>query len=120
MRRTLAETIFRRKKVIPGWIYIRKAPMGPPTAQGAAEEAVDDLLRDVSVSFDFSPVLSGDRRQAQKVAEDFISDVRAAAAKDDLVDSELLEARLKTLWPWWYRSLNHFRTRLKATLKTVK
>jgi hypothetical protein len=117
---TITETIFRRKKVIPGWIYIRKAPMGPPPAKGPAEEAIDDLIRDTAVSFDFSPLLSGDRRQAQKIAEDFMSDVRAAAEKDDLVDSDLLDARLKKLWPWWFRSLNTFRDRLKAALKTVR
>jgi len=117
---TLTETIFRRKKVIPGWIYVRKAPMGPPLPSTPAEEALDDLIRDTAVSFDFSPLLSGDRRQAQKVAEDFAADVRAAAAKDDLVKEGDLEDRMAKLWPWWFRSLNTFRDRLKATIKTGK
>jgi len=117
---TFTETIFRRKKVIPGWIYIRKAPMGPPPAKDPSEEAIDDLIRDVAVGFDFSPLLSGDRRQAQKVAEDFMADVRASAEKDDLVDGALLDARMAKLWPWWFRSLNTFRDRLKAALKTVR
>ena len=122
--KTITETIFRRKKVIPGWIYIRKAPMGPPVAVGPVEEAIDDLIRDVAVSHDFSPLLSGDRRQAQKVAEDFVADVRAAAANDDLVEEEALTARLMGLfdrsaqpdWPWFEEDLTYDNAKLAHAL----
>jgi len=118
--KTISESIYRRKQVIPGWIYIRKTPMGPPLPSTPAVEAIDDLIRDVAVGFDFSPVLSGDKRQAEKVAEDFLEDLRAAAKKDELVSEDALEKRITGLWPWWFRSLNQFRDRLKMSIKSSK
>jgi hypothetical protein len=117
--RVVDEALARRKKVRHGWVYIHRRPTGPPPPTTEKEEALTDLIRDVAVNFDFSPVFSGDRRFSQKVAEDFIKGLREAVSADgsgaDLTIADL-EARLNKIWPWWYRALNAFRMRLNTAV----
>ena len=116
--RVVDEALARRKKVRHGWVYIHRTPTGPPPPSNSKEEALADLIRDVSVNFDFSPIFSGDRRFSQKVAEDFVKELRAAVSADGS-GSEItiadLEKRLDVIWPWWYRALNAFRDRLNTS-----
>ena len=113
--RVLTEALARKKKVRHGWVYIHRTPTGPPPPTSPKEEALVDLMRDVAVNFDFSPIFSGDRRFAQMVAEDFVRELRAAVSADgsgaDLKEGDL-DDRLRRLWPWWYRGIAAFRNRI--------
>ncbi len=113
------ETLQRKRKTRVGWVYIRRRAAGPPQPKNDKEEAIDDLVRDAAVNFDFSPVFSGDRIQAQKVADDFVAELRALVAQDESLeapDEEDLERRVEVLWPFWYRALNKLRDRLRTAL----
>lgn len=117
--KTLDEALVKRKRVRRGWVYIHKTPNGPPAAKTMQEEAIDDLIRDTAVSFDFSPIFSGDRRFAQKVAEDFINEMLEYAEDEDEITSEALEKRVLSMWPWWWRALNTFRNRLHTMIRAI-
>lgn len=120
LRDRLDEALARRKSIRQGWVYIHRRPTGPPPPKNNKEEALTDLIRDAAVNFDFSPIFSGDRRFAQKVAEDFINTLREYVSADeslaDLTQADL-EDRLVDMWPWWYRSLIAFRDRLHTATK---
>lgn len=119
--RVLSEALARKKKVRHGWVYIHRTPTGPPPPRNLKEEALHDVIRDVAVNFDFSPIFSGDRRFAQKVAEDFIKQLREAVSADnsgaELTEADLI-TRLKKLWPWWFRGLSAFRDRIHTETST--
>jgi broad specificity phosphatase PhoE len=113
--RVQTEALARKKKVRHGWVYIHRTPTGPPPPANSKEEALADLMRDVAVNFDFSPIFSGDRRFAQKVAEDFVRELRAAVSADASgmeISVEDLEKKLNQVWPWWYRAILAFRNRI--------
>lgn len=117
----LIETLARRIKVRRGWVYLKRAASGPPSPKSDKEEAIDDIIRDTAVAFDFSPVLSGDRIQAQRVAEDFVAELRRAVREDQSPSEpteEDLEARFLQVWPHLWRSLNAFRDRLRVAFKS--
>lgn len=109
--RILTETLTRKKKVRHGWVYVQRTPTGPPPPTNPSEEALDDLIRDVALNFDFSPIFSGDQRFAKRVAEDFVKELRAAVEGSSMKEEDMDE-RLSKLWPWWYRGLRVFRHRL--------
>lgn len=116
---TLSETLARKVQIRRGWVYIKRAASGPPTPKSDQEEAIDDLIRDTAVAFDFSPVLSGDRLQAQRVADDFMQELLRAVSADESPSKptpEDLERRLQVLWPHIWRSVNGFRDRLRVAL----
>lgn len=117
LRDRLEETLARRKKIRHGWVYIHRRPTGPPQPKTHKDEALTDLIRDAAVNFDFSPIFSGDRRFAQKVAEDFVATLREYVSADeslaDLTQEDLTE-RLLQLWPWWNLALRAFRDRVHA------
>lgn len=113
------ETLQRKRKTRVGWVYIRKRASGPPQPKNDGEEAIDDLVRDAAVNFDFSPVFAGDPIQAQRVADDFIAELRALIVQDESLeapDEEDLQKRVNVLWPFWYRSINKLRDRLRTAL----
>lgn len=116
----LEEALIRQKKIRQGWVYLRTTPSGPPAPKTPKEEALADLIRDASVNFDFSPILSGDTNYAQKVAEDFVKTLREYVSADeslaDLTQDDL-DRRLSQLWPWWQRSVNSFRDRVHSAFK---
>lgn len=120
LRDRLDEALARKKQVRHGWVYIHRTPTGPPPPRDDKEEALADLIRDAAVNFDFSPIFSGDRRFAQKVAEDFVKTLREYVSADeslsDLTQDDL-NSRLSQLWPWWYRSLVSFRDRIHTAAK---
>ena len=118
--KTLDETLARKVAIRRGWVYIKRAASGPPPPKTDKEEAIDDLIRDTAVAFDFSPVLSGDRVQSQKVADDFIRELERAVSADESLakpSREDLEARLLVVWPHLWRSLNAFRDRLRTAVQ---
>jgi hypothetical protein len=118
----LVETLQRRHQIRKGWVYIRRRAMGPPQPKNEKEEAIDDLIRDAAVNFDFSPVFSGDPLQAQKVAEDFVAQLYRYAEQDqsgaDLTRDDL-SRRVNQLWPHWFRAINKLRNRLKTAVKVT-
>ena len=120
LRDRLEETLARRKKIRHGWVYIHRRPTGPPPPKTPRDEALTDLIRDAAVNFDFSPILSGDRIFAKKVADDFIRTLRDYVSADGSltgISQEDLNSRLATMWPWWYHALSSFRSRLHTASK---
>lgn len=117
---TLDETLARKVAIRRGWVYIKRTASGPPPPKNDKEEAIDDLIRDTAVAFDFSPVLSGDRVQSQRVADDFVRELESAVSADESLaklSREDLEARLVQVWPHLWRSLNAFRDRLRTAVQ---
>jgi hypothetical protein len=109
-------TLAKRPEVRKRQVYIRRKAMGPPPPASLEDELVDDLVRETAIDFDLSPILAGDHRFAQKVAEDFVADIRKRASADPSLTEADVEARLTVLWPWLYRSLNTFRDRLRTAI----
>ena len=112
-------TLAKRKEVRQRDVYIRRKAMGPPAPKTTGEALVDEHLREAALDFDLSPILSGDARFAERVADDFIADVRRRAKEDPDVTDDDVTVRLNVLWPFLYRSLNRFRNRLKTAAKGV-
>ena len=110
------ETMARRPEVRKRMVYIRRKAMGPPPPETVEAELVDEMVREAAIDFDLSPLLSGDKLLAQRVADDFVKDLRQKVSADPALSEKELEARLQVLWPWLYRSLNIFRNRLKAAI----
>jgi len=112
-------TLAKRKEVRQRDVYIRRKARGPGSPKTVGEALVDEHLREAALDFDLSPILSGDAMFAERVADDFIAEVRRRADADpDVTDADLGE-RLDVLWPFLYRSLNRFRDRLKTGAKGV-
>jgi len=109
-------TLAKRPEVRKRQVYIRRKASGPPPPATIAAELVDDLVRETAIDFDLSPVLAGDLRFAQKVAEDFVAALRKQASADANISDADLNARLAVLWPYLYRSLNTFRDRLHTAI----
>lgn len=109
-------TLAKRPEVRKRQVYIRRKAMGPPAPATIEAELVDDLVRETAIDFDLSPILAGDHRFAQKVAEDFVDAIRKKASADSDISDADLNARLAILWPYLYRSLNTFRDRLHTAI----
>jgi len=116
MGEPLDETMARRPEIRKRLVYIRRKAMGPPAPETTEAELVDEMIRESAIDFDLSPVLAGDKLLAQRVADDFVKDLRKRVSDDPDVSESDLEARLNRLWPYLYRSLNIFRDRLKAAI----
>jgi len=116
MGEPLDETMARRPEIRKRMVYIRRKAMGPPPPETPEAELVDEMIREAAIDFDLSPVLSGDKLLAQRVADDFVRDLRKKVSADTEISDEDLEKRLEMLWPWFYRSLNIFRNRLKTAI----
>lgn len=112
-------TLAKRKEVRQRDVYIRRKAMGPPTPKTVGETLVDEHMREAALDFDLSPILSGDIKFAERIADDFIAEVRRRADADPDVTEDDLATRLDLLWPFLYRSLNRFRDRLKTAAKGV-
>lgn len=110
-------TLARRKEVRQRAVYIRRQAKGPPAPKTAGEALVDEHLREAALDFDLSPILSGDPKFSERVADDFIADVRQRAKADPDVSDDDVTARFDALWPFLYRSLNRFRDRVKIAAK---
>ncbi len=113
---TLGESLARKKQVRQGWVYIKRPSGGLPQADDEDQKKLDGLIRDIAVNFDFSPIMSGDKVQAQQVADDFVDELRDRIKAEGL-PSVKLELQVSRLWPHLWRSLNAFRDRLKTASK---
>lgn len=109
-------TLAKRPEVRKRQVYIRRKASGPPPPATVEAELVDDLVREAAIDFDLSPILAGDLLFAQKVADDFVADVRKRASAVSGLTNADLDARLTVLWPYLYRSLNTFRDRLRTAI----
>ncbi len=109
-------TLAKRPEVRKRQVYIRRKASGPPPPATLEAELVDDLVREAAIDFDLSPILAGDLLFAQKVADDFVADVRRRASADPNLTEADVKARLDKLWPYLYRSLNTFRDRLHTAM----
>lgn len=120
----LVEVIARRKPQMKRVVAFvpptsRDPFAGPPDPANEAEERVDDLLRDISQRFDFSLLMSGDRRYTRALADEFaqmvVKEALAAGMK-----REVVRDRVTVLLPWLLRGFKSFNDRLRTAFKIVR
>lgn len=92
---------------------------GPPNPENDEEEAVDKLVRDLSLRFDLSLLVSGDRRYTQQLADEFVRELNKAARLEN-IDLSVVRARMLVLLPWFLRGFKAFNDRLRTALKITR
>lgn len=120
----LGEVMARRKaqlKRVVSYIPLRsKDPFaGPPDPKDENEEAVDQLMRSISLRFDFSLLMSGDRRYTRQLAEEFVQELTKAATVKGL-DQDVVRDRVTVLLPWFLRGFRAFNDRLRSSLRILR
>lgn len=120
----LVEAMVRRKPQMKRVVALLPAASrdpfsGPPDARNDEEEQVDSLIRDLAQRFDFSLLMSGDRRYTRQLADEFARTLTKEALAAGM-KREVVQERVTNLLPWLLRGFRAFNDRLRTAFKIVR